>query len=242
MRFHRTLIITGLLLASTIPARAADPVPTTDDEKTIYALGLVMAQKLAPFDLKGTELDILVLGLKDALTHAKAKVELKDFGPKIQTLAQQRIEVMGKLEIEQGKLHQDKMAAEAGATRSDTGLIMRTLKPGTGKSPTKEDRVKVHYHGTLRDGFVFDSSVERGQPMEIPLTDVMPCWQEALPKMKVGEKAKVTCPAAIAYGDGGNPPAIKPGATLTFEIELLDVLPPGPAAPAGAAPAPAPGK
>jgi FKBP-type peptidyl-prolyl cis-trans isomerase FkpA len=86
--------------------------------------------------------------------------------------------------------------------------------------------VKVHYHGTLRDGKVFDSSVQRGQPAVFGLTGVIPCWTEGLQKMKVGGKAKLTCPSEIAYGERGHPPTIPGGAVLTFEVELIDIEPP----------------
>ncbi len=87
----------------------------------------------------------------------------------------------------------------------------------------------MHYHGTLRDGHVFDSSVERKEPATFPLNGVIPCWTEGVQKMKVGGKAKLTCPSAIAYGDKGAGGEIPPGAVLTFEVELLEILTPGPA-------------
>ena len=99
------------------------------------------------------------------------------------------------------------------------------MAPGTGDSPKDTDTVKVHYHGTLRDGTVFDSSVERGTPAQFPLNRVIPCWTEGVQKMKVGGKGRLTCPASIAYGDRGAPPKIKPGAALAFEVELLEIVP-----------------
>jgi FKBP-type peptidyl-prolyl cis-trans isomerase FkpA/FKBP-type peptidyl-prolyl cis-trans isomerase FklB len=84
--------------------------------------------------------------------------------------------------------------------------------------------VKVHYHGTLIDGTVFDSSVQRGQPATFPLNGVIPCWTEGVQRMKVGEKSRLVCPSQIAYGDRGAPPKIKPGATLVFEVELLEIV------------------
>lgn len=115
------------------------------------------------------------------------------------------------------------MAKEKGAQVSESGLVYFELKKGTGKSPAATDQVKVHYHGTLPDGTVFDSSVQRNEPATFPLNGVIPCWTEGVQKMQVGGKAKLVCPAKIAYGSHGAPPTIKPGATLVFEVELLGI-------------------
>lgn len=115
------------------------------------------------------------------------------------------------------------MAREKGAQTSASGLVYFELKKGEGKSPQPTDTVKVHYHGTLPDGTVFDSSVERKEPASFPLNGVIPCWTEGVQKMQVGGKAKLICPAKIAYGMQGAPPMIKPGATLIFEVELLAI-------------------
>ena len=115
-------------------------------------------------------------------------------------------------------------AAEAGAVTTPTGLVYRSLKDGTGASPTAADSVKVHYRGTLTDGTEFDSSIKRGQPAEFPLGRVIKCWTEGVQRMKVGGKAKLTCPSAIAYGERGTPGGpIPPNATLVFEVELLGI-------------------
>ena len=117
-----------------------------------------------------------------------------------------------------------KAAAEKGAQVSATGLVYRSLKDGTGASPAETDVVKVHYRGTFPDGKEFDSSIKRGEPAKFPLNRVIKCWTEGVQKMKVGGKARLACPAAIAYGVRGTPDgSIPPGATLLFEVELLGI-------------------
>jgi FKBP-type peptidyl-prolyl cis-trans isomerase FkpA len=109
-------------------------------------------------------------------------------------------------------------------TTSSSGLIYQSLKDGSGASPTASDVVKVHYRGTLTNGTEFDSSYQRGQPAEFPLNRVIKCWTEGVQKMKVGGKARLTCPPAIAYGERGTPGGpIPPNATLNFEVELLGI-------------------
>ena len=112
---------------------------------------------------------------------------------------------------------------ETGAVVTATGLVYLSLKDGTGASPTANDNVKVHYRGTFPDGKEFDSSYKRGEPIEFPLSGVIKCWTEGVQRMKVGGKAKLTCPAAIAYGARGAGGVIPPNATLLFEVELLAI-------------------
>jgi FKBP-type peptidyl-prolyl cis-trans isomerase FkpA len=118
----------------------------------------------------------------------------------------------------------DKAAAEKGAVKTPSGMVYRSLKDGTGASPKETDVVRVHYRGTFPDGKEFDSSIARGQPTEFPLNRVIKCWTEGVQKMKVGGKAKLTCPASVAYGERGTPGGpIPPNATLVFEVELLAI-------------------
>ena len=114
-------------------------------------------------------------------------------------------------------------AKEPGAVVTASGLVYRSLTEGTGPSPAATDRVRVHYRGTFLDGKEFDSSYKHGQPAEFPLNQVIPCWTEGVQRMKVGGKAKLTCPAAIAYGARGAGGVIPPNATLQFEVELLGI-------------------
>ncbi len=114
-------------------------------------------------------------------------------------------------------------AKEPGAVVTPSGLVYRSLKDGTGPSPTAADTVKVHYRGTFPDGREFDSSYKRNEAIEFPLTGVIKCWTEGVQKMKVGDKAKLTCPPSIAYGERGAGNAVPPNATLHFEVELLGI-------------------
>ena len=112
---------------------------------------------------------------------------------------------------------------EAGAQVTKSGLVYRSVKDGTGPSPLSTDKVKVHYKGTFPDGKEFDSSYKRNEPTEFPLNRVIACWTEGVQLMKVGGKAKLTCPSVIAYGERGAGGVIPPNATLVFEIELLAI-------------------
>ncbi|MFZ4287096.1 FKBP-type peptidyl-prolyl cis-trans isomerase [Variovorax sp. HJSM1_2] len=114
-------------------------------------------------------------------------------------------------------------AKEAGAVVTSSGLVFRSLKDGQGASPKASDKVKVHYRGTFLDGKEFDSSYKRGEPISFPLNGVIACWTEGVQMMKIGGKAKLTCPAAIAYGARGAGGVIPPNATLQFEVELLGI-------------------
>jgi FKBP-type peptidyl-prolyl cis-trans isomerase FkpA len=123
----------------------------------------------------------------------------------------------------EAKAYRERAAAAPGAVKTSSGLIYRELTAGTGASPLASDTVKVHYRGALIDGTEFDSSYKRNEPTEFPLNRVIPCWTEGLQRMKVGGKSQLVCPSAIAYGESGRPPVIPGGATLVFEIELLQI-------------------
>ncbi|PUE46204.1 peptidylprolyl isomerase [Limnohabitans sp. 2KL-1] len=114
-------------------------------------------------------------------------------------------------------------AQEPGAKKMPSGMVYRSLKEGTGASPTSSDKVKVHYRGTLPDGKEFDSSYKRNEAIDFPLNRVIACWTEGVQQMKVGGRAKLTCPPATAYGDRGAGGVIPPNATLLFEVELLAI-------------------
>src|SRR5262249_30718406 len=143
---------------------------------------------------------------------------------KIQKLQQARTAAASAGEKKAGEEFQKKTAAEKGVEKTASGLLYKDLKAGTGPQPATTDKVKVNYRGTLIDGTEFDSSYKRNEPTTFPLNGVIKCWTEGVGKMKVGGKARLVCPPDIAYGDRGAPPSIKPGATLVFEVELLEIV------------------
>jgi FKBP-type peptidyl-prolyl cis-trans isomerase FkpA len=207
-------------------AKTATPAPTTDEQKTLYALGVLMSQSLATFELKPDELAMVQKGLADGVGGGKTEVKAEEFIPKVQALQQARLKVAQERSEKAGSDYLAKAATETGATKTASGMVITQTQPGTGPSPTASDQVKVHYTGKLIDGKVFDSSVERGEPATFPLSGVIPCWTEGVQTMKVGGKAKFVCPASLAYGERGSPPNIMPGSTLVFDVELLEIVKP----------------
>jgi FKBP-type peptidyl-prolyl cis-trans isomerase FkpA len=225
-------IVAGLALIGT--ASAADPELKTEDDKTFYALGLFLANRtqLATFNLTPAELALIESGLSDGAMGHTPKVDLQTYLPKVQTLAQDRLAAgaaaMAVAEKKKGKEYLATIAAKDGIKKTGSGALIEMTKEGTGASPVPTDVVKVNYKGTTIDGKVVDSSEKRGGPATFSISQVVKCWQEALEFMKVGEKAMVYCPSDIAYGDAGHGADIPPGATLIFDLELVEIVKPAP--------------
>ncbi|MBI5494479.1 MAG: FKBP-type peptidyl-prolyl cis-trans isomerase [Deltaproteobacteria bacterium] len=196
---------------------------TTEEDKTFYAMGLMLARNVGAFNLQPAELDLVVQGVRDGVA-GKPQVELNTYGMKINEMAQARQKSKSEGEKTKGKAFLEKAATEQGAQKTDSGLIYFETTAGGGESPAATDTVKVHYKGTLTDGTEFDSSFKRNAPAEFPLNGVIKCWTEGVGKMKVGGKARLVCPSDIAYGDRGHPPTIPGGAVLVFEVELLEIV------------------
>lgn len=215
--------------------------PKTEDQKAFYALGVHLNKQLSVFDLTPEELKYVQQGMSDASTGKTLAAEPEANMKKLGELAQARMLKATEKQKAQAKPFLENAAKEKGAQKTASGLVYKEIKAGTGAQPKATDIVKVHYVGTLTDGKEFDSSVKRGQPVELPLSQVFPCWTEGVSMMKVGGKSKLVCPSETAYGDKGRPPIIPGGATLVFEVELLEVkaASAAPAAPA-MPPAPAP--
>jgi FKBP-type peptidyl-prolyl cis-trans isomerase FkpA len=221
------------------PPAAKAPTLATDDDKTLYALGVLLSRNLEAFSLTPQEVDLVKAGLEDGALGKPTKVDAEKLGENVQNLYKKRMDALGQKDKDAGAAYLTKAAAEPGATKTASGIVIKTLTAGTGASPAATDEVKVHYEGTLVNGKVFDSSIKRGEPATFPLNGVIPCWTEAVQTMKVGGKAQIVCPSDLAYGERGSPPQIRPNNTLIFQVELLDIMKPGaPGAPGAAAPPP----
>lgn len=213
-----------ILLAAAGPAPAAAPPELkTDEQKILYVLGVVVGRNLSAFNLSAAELELVQQGLADVVLRHETRVPIETYASRLGEFQKTRLAATAAAERKAGQALAARLASEKNTTRTASGLIITTLKDGTGARPTATDQVRVHYHGTLTDGTVFDSSVQRGDPVVFPLNAVIPCWSEGLQLMKVGGKSRLVCPADLAYGDRGAPPLIKPGATLVFEVELLEI-------------------
>ncbi len=205
-------------------AQAAEP-PKTEEQKTLYAVGANIARSLYVFSLTPKELELVIQGLQETYSSPNKDFDINSYNVKIQEMARNRRKALGEKQAGAGKVYLAKSAKEKGAIKTDSGLVYIPITEGKGESPKPTDTVKVNYLGTLIDGKEFDSSYRRGKAMELKLDNVIKCWTEGVQKMKPGGKARLVCPAELAYGDNGAGELILPGATLQFEIELLDFKP-----------------
>ena len=221
------------LLGASFVSAADEPPLASEEDKTLYALGVALASRLPSFDPTGPEIAMIQAGIADGLNGKEPRVKMADYFPKLDPFIQTRVGATAEKEKAAGATFSEEAAKQAGAVKSDSGLIYKEIQAGTGAQPDGDDTVKLQYHGTRRDGTVFDSSRDKGEPAVFALNQVVACFAEGVQKMKVGGKAKLVCPPELAYGDRGAP-GIRPGATLVFEVELLEIVKPE------ASPAPAP--
>lgn len=221
---HRWLglvAIASILVAAPVLAAGA---PESDDDKAFYTIGANQARQLGSLgELSDRDLEMFVQGLRDALAGRELAVDPQQGNGLVRTMVEARQKAASEAEKTAGASFAATYAKKKGAVTTESGLVYVETKAGSGASPAATDKVRVHYHGTLRDGTVFDSSVDRGQPAEFPLNRVIACWTEGVAKMKVGGKSTLVCPPSIAYGDRGTG-RIPPGATLAFEVELLEIV------------------
>lgn len=235
---YRSLLAALLVMALAAPVLAQVQPPaggaplrplTTVNQQASYAIGLDFGQRLAR-DGAPIELDAIMRGIRDGLTGAKA--ELTD--EQITAAMDKYLAALEAKKAEQDKLLGEKNKAEGaaflaanakkqGVKTTASGLQYKVLKVGAGAPPKATDVVKVHYHGTFMDGSVFDSSIERKEPAQFGVNQVIAGWTEALQMMRPGDKLQLVIPSNLAYGERGNR-GIPPNAVLVFEVELLEIV------------------
>ncbi len=200
---------------------------TTVETQASYGIGLQMGQQLLTNPFEGLDIEAVQAGLADAFNQLPAQVDNQALGAafnEIHTRMQAAKAEQSKAVIEAGDQFLADNAKRDEVTVTESGLQFEVLADGDGETPTAASTVRTHYHGTLIDGTVFDSSYERGQPAEFPVGGVIKGWTEALQMMKVGAKWRLYVPYQLAYGERGAGAAIGPYSTLIFDVELLDVI------------------
>ena len=193
-------------------------------EKISYALGLSLGNNLLSSGIKTLEISKLSQGIQDVLEHRQPEMSAEEAQTVINQFFEELQHVSSAAAIAEGKTFLNENAKRAEVVTLPSGLQYEVLSQGTGATPKASDRVKVHYHGQLLDGTVFDSSVRRGEPATFGVTQVIAGWVEALQIMPTGSKWKLFIPSELAYGAQGAGQSIAPHSTLIFEVELLDIL------------------
>ena len=217
------LIVGFAIVLSSCSNDATDKTPETEMEKVSYSLGVNVATGVKAQGLDTIDANAVAKAFKDVfagndldISEEESMQVLQDYFGK---LAAEKSAQAG----EAGSVYLTENGAKEGVITTESGLQYEVMTEGSGAKPTADNQVTVHYHGMLTDGTVFDSSVDRGEPAQFGVTQVIPGWVEALQLMSVGDKWKLTIPSALAYGDRGASELIGPGATLVFEVELLGI-------------------
>ncbi|MCK5649372.1 MAG: FKBP-type peptidyl-prolyl cis-trans isomerase [Gammaproteobacteria bacterium] len=198
----------------------------TDADKVSYGIGLQLAQQVKSQSFPDFSLDSLIIGLSDVFNNEPMRFPEDEMQAAFSAVNQQ-VQAAAASAAEDnkalGKSFLEENAKKDGVITTESGLQYEIITEGTGPKPGQSDMVVTHYHGSLTDGTVFDSSVDRGEPAQFPVNGVIQGWIEALQLMPVGSKWRLAIPSDLAYGDQGSAPVIGPGATLIFEIELIEI-------------------
>lgn len=197
---------------------------TNELDSMSYIVGMTIGQNLKNDGITELNSDLFVKALNDVMGGKDPLIEKEASTAFIQSYFQKAQKRLADANLEKGKKFLEDNKGKDGVTTLESGMQYIVMKEGTGPKPSSTDQVKTHYHGTLVDGSVFDSSVDRGEPAMFPVNRVIPGWTEALQLMPVGSKWKLFIPSDLAYGERGSPGGIGPNETLIFEVELLEIV------------------
>ena len=224
------LMFRGAIIASLLATPALANEPSTDLEKLSYSLGIILGERIQN-DFGELDPQFVLEGLKDSKNPNSWKLDrpainkvVQDAQTKVRAEQQRQVEAMSEANLKSGEAFLADNAKQDGVIVTASGLQYKVLAEGSGDSPKATDTVKVHYEGRLISGYVFDSSIARGEPVSFPLNGVIPGWSEGVQLMKVGSKFQFTIPSALAYGPAGTGP-IEPNSVLVFDVELLEINP-----------------
>ncbi|MCQ2042299.1 FKBP-type peptidyl-prolyl cis-trans isomerase [Pseudomonas kunmingensis] len=227
MRHHRlapAVALVGLVLAGCDSQTSVKL--DTPTQKASYGIGLNMGKSLAQEGMDDLDSQAVAQGIEDAIGKKEQKLtdeQLMEAFTFLQTRAEERMVEMNAKAVEAGKKFLEDNAKREGVKTTESGLQYEVVKAAEGRQPTENDVVTVHYEGSLTDGTVFDSSIKRGSPIDLPVGGVIPGWVEGLQLMHVGEKYKLYIPSELAYGEQSPSPLIPANSVLVFDLELLDI-------------------
>ena len=199
---------------------------TTDEQKVSYGFGLHFGDQLLRNSFDGMELEAVLAGVQHWYNNRQSQLTDEEINPSYKIIQDRQQAKAAELDSKRKALAEQFMQSNAereGVNVTESGLQYEVLESGDGASPSAQSTVVTHYHGTFVDGTVFDSSIERGQPAEFGVTQVIPGWTEALLMMSVGDKWRIACPPTLAYGEQGAGDSIPPNTALVFEIHLIEI-------------------
>lgn len=202
--------------------KKSDASMKNEKDSISYGLGVSIGNNFKTSNLDSIDVDLLAKGMKDVFA-GKPAITQEDADKAINAFMMKREKIKGEENIAKGNAFLEANKKKPGVITTPSGLQYSVIKEGTGAKPTLNDKITAHYHGTLIDGSVFDSSVDRGQPASFPVSGVIPGWTEALQMMPVGSKWKLVIPSNLAYGERGAGGKIAPNSVLVFEVELLSI-------------------
>ncbi|NLH39411.1 MAG: FKBP-type peptidyl-prolyl cis-trans isomerase [Elusimicrobia bacterium] len=216
-------VLSVLSVSAQNKAKGKEVKTSTPSYSSAYMLGAAVTRNLSEYQFTKEEIQQLIKGFTDGMQKKLNYKEVINY-EKVNNFINEKKNLNVNKNKKDGENYLSNMSKEKGAKKLDGGLVMISSNEGTGDIPLSTDVVRVNYNGYFINGNTFDSSYKRGEPVDVTLNQVIPCWTKALTNMRVGSKARIGCPSDLAYGDNGIDPVIPGGSTLIFDVELLDIV------------------